>query len=128
VLFFTMGLAVFTMFCFLALRPRCKPRCDPGTVMKAVGEELRQGGRGDVEAGADCLAGSASRWCCWQRRCFSCARFAIGVGVRRGCNRTACWWQTLNFSPLKIPVAARHSKRDLLAKYDDSRVEFEAER
>ena len=129
VLFFTMGLAVFTCLLFGVAPALEAARCDPGTVMKGGGRGVTSGPQGLMLRRGLIVSHVALSLVLLVAALLFVRTFRNLVSVNAGLQQNGVLVADFDFSPLKIPVAARlQYKRDLLANVRTiPGVEFAAE-
>jgi putative ABC transport system permease protein len=116
VLFFTMGLAVFTCLLFGVAPAVQAARCDPGTVMKGGGRGVTSGRQGLMLRRGLIVSQVALSLVLLVAASLLVRTFRNLVSVNAGLQQDGVLVADFDFSPLKIPVAARPQyKRDLLA-------------
>jgi len=116
VLFFTMGLAVFTCLLFGVAPALQAARCDPGTVMKGGGRGVTSGRQGLMLRRGLIVSQVALSLVLLAEALLFVRTFRNLVLVNAGLQQNGVLVADFDFSPLKIPVAARPQyKRDLLA-------------
>ena len=129
VLFFMMGLAVFTCLLFGVAPALQAARCDPGTVMKGGGRGVTSGRQGLMLRRGLIVSQVALSLVLLVAALVFVGTFRNLVLVNAGLQQNGVLAADFDFSPLKIPVAARAQyKRDLLANVRTiPGVEFAAE-
>jgi predicted permease len=129
VLFFTMGLAVFTCLLFGVAPALQAARCDPGAAMKGGRRGVTSGRQGLMLRRGLIVSQVALSLVLLVAALLFVRTFRNLVLVNAGLQQSGVLVADFDFSPLKIPVAARPQyKRDLLANVRTiPGVEFAAE-
>ena len=129
VLFFTMGLAVFTCLLFGVAPALEAASCDPGTVMKGGGRGVTSRRQGLMLRRGLVVSQLALSLVLLVAALLFVRSFRNLVLVEAGLQQNGVLVADFDFSPLKMPVAARPQyKRDLLANVRTiPGVEFAAE-